>query len=466
MRVLREIVPSGEQLPVIQDHKPGVTLIRGAAGTGKTTTALLRLKFLASFWLRRRERLGIEEPVRILVLTYNRTLRGYIAELAAAQIAESSALELDVSTFGKWSMERLRNPLLADDSERAAQIRDRGKHIRLDGDFLVDEVDYALGRHLPDDILAYVANPREGRGSVPRVDGDMKEAILEDVIEPYGAWKAKNGFRDWNDLAASLALNRVGPTYDVLVVDEAQDFTANQVRALMAHLSEDHSVTFVLDAMQRIYPRYFTWREVGIDRFGATHRLRENHRNTVEIAAFARPLVEGLQVSDDGTLPDFDATEEHGRLPVVLTGSYSAQLAEVVRFVRDEVDLENESVAILHARGGGWLDYTREQLQAADIDYVELARRADWPTGPENVALSTLHSAKGLEFDHVVIIGLNRRLLYQGTDPEDARVETLRRLLAMAIGRARLSVTLGFKADEEPQLVSFLTPETYTVKAL
>jgi DNA helicase IV len=78
MKVLRSVDPTPEQLQVIMDPNPGFWLIRGAAGSGKTTTALLRLRFLARFWRERRVDLEIDDPVRILVLTFNRTLRGYV----------------------------------------------------------------------------------------------------------------------------------------------------------------------------------------------------------------------------------------------------------------------------------------------------------------------------------------------------------------------------------------------------
>lgn len=53
---------------------------RRAAGSGKTTTALLRLREQIQVRLSRRERFGHDTPVRVLVLTFNRTLEGYICE--------------------------------------------------------------------------------------------------------------------------------------------------------------------------------------------------------------------------------------------------------------------------------------------------------------------------------------------------------------------------------------------------
>ena len=80
MRLLPSVAPTPEQLPMVKDAEPGFRIIRGAAGSGKTTTALLRLQSLVAVRLNRRRRHGYDAPVRVLVLTFNRTLEGYIAE--------------------------------------------------------------------------------------------------------------------------------------------------------------------------------------------------------------------------------------------------------------------------------------------------------------------------------------------------------------------------------------------------
>ena len=81
--------------------------------------------------------------------------------------------------------------------------------------------------------------------------------------------------------------------------------------------------------------------------------------------------------------------------------------------------------------------------------------------GTELVALSTIHSAKGLEFDHVLLPGLSRQVTPHGTEEGDADLDIYRRMLAMAIGRARKSVMLGYKPGEESSLIGFLDPATY-----
>ena len=103
MRTLRDVTPTAEQLAILLDAGPGFRLIRGAAGSGKTTAALMRLRQLCRSRVERRVRQGTMEPVRVLVLTFNRTLRGYINQLATEHVRATGGLDFTVETFGRWA---------------------------------------------------------------------------------------------------------------------------------------------------------------------------------------------------------------------------------------------------------------------------------------------------------------------------------------------------------------------------
>jgi len=462
MRPLLDVTPTPEQLAIFARNRPGIELIRGAAGSGKTTTAILRLRSLISLFVNRRRRQQVDDPVRVLVLTFNRTLRGYIHELATQQISDSDEVEMEISTFAKWAMSKIGYPQIVPESIKKSTIIELGKGIRLLSNFLYEEVDYAMGRFLPDQLEVYLTARRDGRGASPRVDRSMRVSILNDVINPYLEWKEANSLWDWNDLAVYLAEEKLDKPYDIIITDETQDFSANQIRAVRNQLAETHFLTLIVDSAQRIYARGFTWQETGIAiRPQNIRTLRNNYRNTIEIALFAEPLIRGLPIDDDGTLPDFSRCQRHGRTPIVLKGRFRGQAGYVLGYIQNEVNLENESVAILHPLGGGWFNYIQQVIQRAGLNYIEITRESEWPEGDENIAFSTLHSSKGLEFDHVIIIGLNREVTIHGEDEEDDRLNMFRRLLAMGVGRARESVIIGYKPEDVSTLINYLDSSTY-----
>lgn len=460
MRTLQNVNPTPEQLVILRDAAAGFRLIRGAAGSGKTTAALLRLRQLCASRISRKDRLGLRDPVRVLVLTFNRTLKGYITHLAAEQVTASNDLHLTVETFAAWALNIIGSRQIIDHQTPVRGLLQQIGVVGADLGYFVGEIEYIMGRFSPGERERYIEASRAGRGRAPAVTKQMRARLLTEVIEPYEDWKSKNAGVDWNDVALEAAAV-TSNGYDVAVVDECQDLSANQLRAILAHLKRDHVTTFIMDAVQRIYPQSFQWRELGIEmRPQMVFTLGSNYRNTKEIARFASSLVRDLPLEEDGAVPDEEACERTGLHPKVVVGIYSAQLDYMLNHIRPFLDTD-QTVAILHPKGGGWFDFARRVLRKRGIAFCELTRESEWPTGTEQLALSTIHSAKGLEFDHVLLPGMNQEVTPHGNEEGDGTLDSLRRLVAMGIGRARHTVTVGYKPGEQSTLIDLIDPATY-----
>lgn len=397
------------------------------------------------------------------MLTFNKTLRGYISALVNEN-TPAGAVEITVDTFSRWAVEALGGPKIYEDCDLDHLASKHAAEIGLPVDFLISEAVYAMGRFLPETIEDYLSCRRDGRGATPRVEKSTREKIIEKIIRPYTQLKLKARAVDWNDVAVQMSRTKFY-NYDVIIVDESQDFSANQLRGILAQAGPDCATSFIIDTAQRIYAGGFTWAEVGlIIRPENSHRLNVNYRNTPEIARFAANFISCVQLDDDGTPPLLEKLSGNPK-PVVITGLYSQQVSWCIQYIRENVDLQTESVAFLHPKG--WFGFLKAELDEAGLPYVDLTRKSNWPKGNENVAISTLHSAKGLDFDHAIIIGLDKKSFPEGEcEIGDDRFDTACRLLSMAIARARKGVVVGYKRGEEPALIHRLDPATYEDKPL
>ncbi|HEV2778682.1 MAG TPA: ATP-dependent DNA helicase UvrD2 [Actinophytocola sp.] len=82
---------------------------------------------------------------------------------------------------------------------------------------------------------------------------------------------------------------------------------------------------------------------------------------------------------------------------------------------------------------------------------LELRAEAQHPPTVEGVTLASLHSAKGLEWDAVFVVGLVDGVLpIQHADGDDAAIEEERRLLYVGVTRAREHLSLSWALSRTP----------------
>lgn len=281
---------------------------------------------------------------------------------------------------------------------------------------------------------------------VEHLDGLMGKAIRFAGLRNPGYKKDPTG--EQVALTALQALEKAPQLrYDGIFLDEAQDFGTTALRFVVGLLrNESSDLVVVADAAQNIFRRRFSWKQAGIHAQGRTRILRVNYRNTKEILEFAYRFLTGGSLREED-VPDFEdessvippqSAQRSGPPPEVQLVSSGG---EAVRAVAEKVkswlasDRSPRSIAILYASSQGEVmkNGLYDQLRYQGIEVF-------WATNPFDktardrlaeasapVILSTIHSAKGLEFPRVVVCELGR---------EDDDLETARKLAYVGMTRA------------------------------
>jgi len=88
-------------------------------------------------------------------------------------------------------------------------------------------------------------------------------------------------------------------------------------------------------------------------------------------------------------------------------------------------------------------DKTMQDIVAA-LTLFDIVERQDDEEIGDNVSLMTLHAAKGLEFPHVFLAGMEENILPHKSSIEEDSIEEERRVAYVGITRAQLTLTLSF----------------------
>jgi DNA helicase-2/ATP-dependent DNA helicase PcrA len=111
------------------------------------------------------------------------------------------------------------------------------------------------------------------------------------------------------------------------------------------------------------------------------------------------------------------------------------------------------------------LDYLRREAEENPelpvlefVDHVRLGLQQD-RDGPGGICLSTVHQAKGLEWDYVYVIGATKNV-WPGRSAGDDRLEEERRLFYVAMSRAKRELQISFLLDPGPSPFILELPET------
>ncbi|MFR9673563.1 AAA family ATPase [Streptomyces sp. TR02-1] len=189
--------------------------------------------------------------------------------------------------------------------------------------------------------------------------------------------------------------------YGHIVVDEAQDLTPMQARALRRRCAVNGSMTVLGDLAQATGPHTHTsWERLGalLSDHGdwRVSELNTSYRVPAEIMSFVSPLARAVAPA----LPSPHAVRAAGEGAVRTLATEPWKLlddtvTEVTRLVGTDDGTTLRSVAVVVPDDSGWLDEIRHHLDAHTA--IADARR-------ESVFVLAAAQAKGMEYDHVLVV--------------------------------------------------------------
>lgn len=436
-----------KQLEVV-NYEGEEILIKGIAGSGKTTVLL-----------RRAVKLIRENPnLKIAIFTYNRTLANY-----AKHIVEEFGLDnLTVHTFHSWASSvlysiRRKRTWTFKPSEKKQILQDvirrledsiEHRFIKEEKyqDFLLDEFSWIKGKVLKTE-KDYLKASRKGRGSEVRVTSKDRK-VLYQIFEAFEAEKAKSWKIDWDDFGPIIYENKDKIndrfTYNHVMVDEAQDL--RQVELMILRFIAQEAFVVAADKGQKIYKTSFSWKDIGINILGGrTKILKNSYRSTKEIIQMAHSLQLNDPVVKDEEYVEPSLPEYSGEMPVVFEckdkKAHDLHVLETIKMILEK-DKE-ASVAIL-SRKWKTIERLKRAFNVEGINYEEI-KKDNGNALSKGLKLTTFHSAKGLEFDYVIIVDLVEEELEFNEDfEEEEYLEVERRLLYVSITRARKHVQIFY----------------------
>lgn len=489
-QLLLNLSPDQDRLVHLQTTGP--TLIKGVAGSGKTTVGIYRAMRQTDI----RDLFSQGRDPRVLFITFSETLARVVEQMFVEIYGPEEAKRVEVWVLRDWLKTYLAGkpetrPLatrpeldnaMGQSIYEARQIfpdsamsRERGRDGgKARGNWFFDSeiADVIKGRDLRTWEL-YTKARRTGRKTAL---GEHPRRFIWTVYESYERQlEAINKF-DYLDLALhGIKHLKDDPTfepYDAVIVDEAQDLrpVELQVVSLLAGGDKARNLILLADPAQSIYYKGIPWKDGNIHIAGArSFSLHRNYRNTRQILDAAWSLAtRGASDDPDEEAITPDVTDRRGPRPLVVlckdNDYHDRYIVKTVEQLCNQMQFRPGDIAVL-ARKRERVQHLRAVLCRAGLPVVHF-REDDFDIFENRVKAVTINSAKGLEFPVVFLADLDEGELprnLQHVDDEDeleAELRSERRLLYVGMTRAASRLYLVCQQAHCSQFLDEIDPDT------
>ena len=466
-----------EQRRIVELEPNGHMLIKGVAGSGKTTVTVLRAPFLLSRYCH-------EKDDGVLLVTYNKTLINYInylynkvetdEQLIFEPFADTrnNLLKTTIDSimykyFTYYMRRHKKDYKIAEKSDEFRIIVQAINNIKKDypnikilspknAFFLLDETEWIKACNISD-VETYQNIDRIGRASggsgTPQKlikNSPLREAIFH-LMEEYDFLLQREGlvdFKRMNLMALEQAKNNPMDKFTHILIDESQDLTKVQLEFLKCIYNEKKysSIVFVADNTQSIYAHSWlgkgrAYTTIGYDMSGKSRILTKNYRTTTEISKAAFGLIEhdeNIQSNVDFVKPSL--IDRQGHPPIY---RYFTKNEDQLSFLKSEIDIlkgdYQYSEICIAAKEKRIIESAQSFLESKGIP-CQILNQSSPDFESDMVKMVTIHSIKGLEFKVIFLIDLNEGIIpnngFIAMDDSDNLDSDERKLLYVGMTRA------------------------------
>jgi len=432
---------SQEQKDAMKSFEPGQSfLIRGGAGTGKTLVLLTAIKRLRNT---DSSSLGFESPKNITILTYSRTLQRY--SLWLLDLLEGGIPEENVQTIDAFFL-NLYHQLISPNHKILYQNPQ---------ETLAPNIDKTVWEELENFVWAWGLSrqeyvdqriPRNGRKYPLRIEQraqvwETGEKLLTEM-EIKGLFsRAAMRFC----LLQKILNNNSSVKLDVIAIDEIQDVLPVELK-IVGKIS--NSVLMAGDSSQSIYNAGFSFSQAGINLKGRSRVLKLSYRCTRPLSLLAEGFLNYIKQSNIQIPDKTDIESNRMGLPPTLkiydSNNFSNVLKDCLDFYMTVLKYQPSSISIL-APTNEALEQAKK-IVAVNYPIVYVHDNPKWME-QDGIKLSTIQSAKGLDFP--VVIAYLPKLPYNDQLEDSVRYIHQASLVYVAITRSleNLTVIMPQKTD-------------------
>ncbi|MGO1372343.1 MAG: 3'-5' exonuclease [Senegalia sp. (in: firmicutes)] len=471
-----------EQKKIIESDIKGHSLVKGVAGSGKTTVALYSAIHALNHYCRKND--------KILIITYAKTLVEYLSVLYNKAMEENLIIPLfdnfekkveiktiDSIILGLYFKIYKTRPIIISAYERRDYILraieyTKSRFSRVDIlnkkylNFIMEEIVWIKSCGIKE-LEEYLYIERIGRGSTEsegpmrlRKGSDTRSAIYS-IMNQYDKYLKMNKRIDFKTLALEvlkgLEKGYKSDKYFKVIVDESQDLTKVQLEIIKKLYDEENknsNLMMLADSSQSIYSHSWLssnpFKSIGLDIVGKSKILSKNYRTTKQIALAAYSLIkkDESKLSNDISVKG-NAIDVNGEIPII-KGFINIQ--KEAEYIANEInnnlkkDYKLNEIAII-SRRSDILKEIRNKLFKLGVNANVLDKMKP-NFDQESVKLITMHSIKGLEFKVIFLVGANEKVIpyFQSEDDKNNNdiLALERRLFYVGMTRAKKKLYITY----------------------